>query len=186
MTPTPGLTAPTVPANLTLPAATLTHLRRSLRKAMGTLNATHALHEAGYSAGPDIFRGLLESLGAGELSEVPRDTFFEALTEHMEARGWGTLELDRVHPGLAVLASPDWAEADEAASEKQPGCAFTAGLLAWLFAEISPGQVAVLEVSCRSRGDDACRFLFGSEEAVHDVYGLLLDGVSLQEALERV
>jgi hypothetical protein len=48
---------------------------------------------------------------------------------------------------------------------------------------VAGSPVAVLEVSCRTRGDDRCSFLFGSEQAIHDVYGLLLEGDSLDDAL---
>jgi hypothetical protein len=43
--------------------------------------------------------------------------------------------------------------------------------------------VAVLEVDCRARGADRCCFAFGSEVAIHDLYGHLLDGSDLDDAL---
>jgi hypothetical protein len=52
-----------------------------------------------------------------------------------------------------------------------------------LLSQIAGGPVAVLEVSCRTRGDDACRFGFGSERAITDLHGLLLDGADLDSAL---
>lgn len=172
--------------SLRVPAELLTQLRRSVRKAVGTLNATHALHEAGHDTGPALLGDLLDDLHPRGAAAASRDTFFAAVGTRFREAGWGTLELRRIHPGLALLESPDWAEADPSGSERQPGCAFTSGLLAWLFSQVSPGRVAVLEVACRSRGDESCQFLFGAEEAVHDVYGLLLDGSSLHEALERI
>ncbi|TVP73556.1 MAG: hypothetical protein EA352_11885 [Gemmatimonadales bacterium] len=184
--PTLSALAPDPVRDVRIPAILLTHLRRAVRKAVGTLNATHVLHEAGHDSGPTLLGGVLESLHPDGPGAASMDAFFGAVTGHLRQEGWGTMELQRVHPGLAVLESSNWAEADPDGSEQQPGCAFTCGLLAWLFSRVSPGRVAVLEVACRSRGDDACRFLFGAEEAVHDVYGLLLDGASLESALERI
>jgi len=40
----------------------------------------------------------------------------------------------------------------------------------------------VLEIRCRSRGDDECAFAFGGEDAVHHVYGALLDGTDFSRA----
>ena len=48
------------------------------------------------------------------------------------------------------------------------------------------GPVAVLEVTCRTRGDDACAFAFGSEGAVHELYGKLLEGADLDGALDAL
>ena len=45
------------------------------------------------------------------------------------------------------------------------------------------GPVAVLEVTCRTRGDDGCTFAFGSAATIHDLYGLLLEGQDLDSAL---
>ncbi|NIX42216.1 MAG: hypothetical protein GWN06_24335, partial [Gemmatimonadetes bacterium] len=49
--------------------------------------------------------------------------------------------------------------------------------------ELAGGPIAVLEVSCRARGDDCCDFAFGSETAIHGLYGRLLQGENLQAAL---
>jgi hypothetical protein len=43
--------------------------------------------------------------------------------------------------------------------------------------------VAVLEVACRSRGSDACQFVFGSEAAIHELYGRLMEDADLEAAL---
>ena len=168
-----------------LPAATLTFLRQALRKEAGALGATHALHGAGYATGRpvlDEFQSLLGELSAESLDP---NRFWERLSGFFSDRGWGSFTHERVHPGLAVLTSHDWMEADESASESQPGCAFTCGVFAHLLSSVAGGPIAVLEVTCRSRGDDACRFLFGSEEAVHDLYGHLLEGATLEQALLR-
>jgi hypothetical protein len=52
----------------------------------------------------------------------------------------------------------------------QPSCHFTTGVLANILGRAADGEVAVLEVECRSRGDQRCRFLFGGADAVYSVY----------------
>jgi hypothetical protein len=56
-------------------------------------------------------------------------------------------------------------------------------MLSALLSEVAGGPVAVLEVTCRTKGDERCTFAFGSAPTVHDLYGLLLDGQDLDSAL---
>lgn len=168
---------------LALPATSLTILRRSLRKEAGPLGATHALHAAGYATGESLLGLLEEHLGTDDPAGVENEAFWGGLGEFLRGRGWGSLEHERVHPALGLLSSRDWAEADPGADETQPSCPFTAGLLASVLGRVAGGPVAVLEVSCRSKGDEACRFAFGSEAAIHELYGFLLDNLTLEEAL---
>ena len=46
--------------------------------------------------------------------------------------------------------------------------------------------MAVLEVECRGRGGPSCSFAFGSESAVHELYGHLVDGGNLDGALSAL
>jgi hypothetical protein len=62
-------------------------------------------------------------------------------------------------------------------------CCFSTGFLSGLLSELAGGPVAVLEIGCRTRGADACRFAFGSEQVIHDLYGRLLDGADFDGAL---
>lgn len=169
-----------------LPTATLTLVRQALRKEAGSLGATHALHGAGYAVGRPMLDEFRKFLGGVELTEIGAAEFWDRISDFFTARGWGSFSHDRVHPGMALVTSEDWVEADDMGTEAQPGCAFTCGILAFLLSEVAGGPIAVLEVSCRSRGDESCRFLFGSEAAVHEAYGLLLDGLSLDRALARI
>ena len=166
---------------ITLPASTLGLLHKALRDEAGDLAAIHSLHDAGYAAGGPFWATFESTLG-WPIEKVEADEFWASLTGFMAERGWGKLTHTSPHPGVGLLASPDWAEA-ETPSEDGPACSFTAGMLAHVLTTAAAGPVAVLEVGCRSRGDAECVFAFGSGDAVHDLYGLLLDGSDLPDAL---
>jgi hypothetical protein len=170
------------PGHVVLPTSVLSHLKQALRRETGVLSATHVLQDAGFAAGDRIYDEFAREVG-GDPSELGASNFWEALDRYLARRGWGHLRVERVHSGLGILHASDWAESDPGSGDGQPGCYFSSGLLAHLLGQAAGGPVAVLEVECRSRGDDGCRFLYGSEAAVHEIYGLLLDGVSLDEAL---
>ncbi len=168
-----------------LPAAALIHLHRALRKEVGPLEAVHALHDAGFATGDLLFRELQDRMGPN-IPELHESRFWKELDAFFDAKGWGGLTHERVHPGLGMLRARDWGESDPESPGTQPSCAFSAGLLAHILGRIAGGALAVLEVACRSRGDGECHFLFGSEPAIHEVYGLLLDEGSLDAALGRL
>ena len=165
-----------------LPTAALAGLRRALRDEAGPLATVHALHAAGYDAGGPLF----DALGGQALESRGERAFWRSLSELLARRGWGTLEHSAPHPGIGLLSSGDWAEASPDAPERQPSCAFGAGLLSSLLTRAAGGPVAVLEVACRSRGEERCTFAFGSESAVHELYGLLLEGRDLDAALAEL
>lgn len=171
------------PREVALPARGLTELRRSLRDEVGALASVHALHTAGYAAGEDLYRGFLQS-APGEVLGLGTDRFWRQLRRFFRQKGWGELHHDPAHPGVGLLRSEDWAEA-EAGTETQPSCAFTSGLLSHFLTLAAGGPVAVLEVECLSRGSSHCSFAFGSEATIHELYGQLLEGSSVDEALAR-
>lgn len=185
MTETDGKTAKAAARDLAVPAASLVHLRRAIRKEAGPLRTIHALHDAGFATGDIVFREF-EAAAKKELSALDAGRFWEALSRFFQSRGWGRLTHEDLHPGIGLIRAQDWAECDPAGDEDQPGCAFTAGLLAHILGRVADGPVAVLEISCRSRSDGECRFLFGSEGAIHEVYGQLLGGRSLESVLEAL
>lgn len=167
-----------------LPAKGFAELRRSLRDEVGALAAVHGLHAAGFSAGEDLFHGFARTLDTA-VRGVPEDELWERVARFFKQKGWGTLRHRSLHPGIGILESADWAEAVPGA-ESQPSCAFTTGVLSNFLTLAAGGPVAVLEVTCSSRGDDLCGFAFGSEAAVHELYGHLLEGASLDDALARL
>ena len=85
-----------------------------------------------------------------------------------------------------MLSSHDWAEATPDGDEDQPSCAFSSGMLSALLSRTAGAPVAVLQVGCRSRGDDTCSFAFGSESAVDELYRLLAEDRDVETALAEL
>ncbi len=169
-----------------VPVQVFTVLRRELEEEVGTLPAVRALHHAGYAAGGGAAASFESNGPAASPPEVTAEEFWRRIERFFSKRGWGTLSHDDVHPGVGVLKSPDWLEATPDETDPEGSCSFTTGYLAGLLSELSGRPVAVLEVTCRSRGDDACRFAFGSEAVIHDLYGRMLEGADLDRALEAL
>jgi bacteriochlorophyll 4-vinyl reductase len=167
-----------------VPAVTLAALGRALRDQAGALTAIHSLHAAGYETGGPVFEAFMRTLPR-PVAAMPEKTFWDALSRFFEKRGWGTLVHSSPHDGVGLLSSRDWVEAD-GRKENQPVCAFSSGLFAHLLTRVADGPVAVLEVSCRAHRDVACRFAFGSEVAIHDLYGMLLEGKDIQQAFAEL
>ena len=117
------------------------------------------------------------------LTELDQETFWERIGTALARRGWGSVTHEAIHPGVGLLTSSDWAEALGGQDESQPSCSFSTGLLSGLLSGAAGGPIAVLEVTCRAKGDGRCSFAFGSAATVHDLYGLLLDGRPLESAL---
>jgi predicted hydrocarbon binding protein len=170
------------PREIAVPVSVFGSLRNELEKEAGTLPAVHAMHNAGYRAGTEA----AGTLGGNGTATLPRDAFWTKLADFFRERGWGTLTHDSTHAAVGFLVSTDWAEAGDGEVDPDASCFFSTGFLSGLLSELAGGPVAVLEVGCRTRGEDACRFAFGSETAIHDLYGRLLDGVDLDGALSAL
>jgi len=86
--------------------------------------------------------------------------------------------------GNAALAvdSADWAEADPG-SAQTPMCFFSSGMLADFLGRLSGEPVAVMEVECRSRNDERCRFLSASPDTLNAVYAQMTEGRDYTEVL---
>lgn len=166
-------------------ARALGTLRRSLRREAGALAAIHALQAAGYEAGEGLYDTFRRGVG-DDPATLGETSFWTAMNSFLSRRGWGEIRQDTPHPRMGVLASPDWAEAADDSSEDQPSCAFSAGMLAGFLTSAAGNPVAVLQVGCRSAGDDECVFAFGSENSVHELYGHLLDGLGFDAALAEL
>ena len=172
----------TTPREIAVPVSIFGSLRSELEKEAGALPPIHALHHAGYEAGSAAAASFSVTVG-GDVTNMGQSAFWARLSEFFSRRGWGMLEQSGEHAGIAFLSSPDWAEASPDAREPEASCCFTTGFLSGLLSELAGGPVAVLEVDCRARGDEQCCFAFGSEVAIHDLYGHLLDGTDLEGAL---
>jgi predicted hydrocarbon binding protein len=169
--------------DVAIPPEALVALRRALHEEAGALPAIHALRSAGYAAGStlaDLFAGEVEG---GDPGALDRSTYFDRLRRFLEARGWGTLHHTAPHPGVGLISSSDWAEATQDGDEDEPSCAFSSGMLSALLSRTAGAPVAVLQVGCRSRGDEDCSFAFGSEAAVDELFRLLEEHHDLDAAL---
>ena len=173
------------PREIAVPVSAFESLRGELEGAAGTLQTVHALHDAGHRAGREA-AGALHRVAGGDSLSLGHTAFWRHLSDHFSKRGWGSLRHEAAHPGIGMLTSADWAEADAGEVSDNASCSFSSGYLSGLLSELAGGPIAVLEVSCRGRGQDGCRFAFGSETAIHDLYGQLLDGADLDQALETI
>mgnify|MGYP000854721416 FL=1 len=170
---------------IVIPASVFEALRSELASEAGTLQTVRALHHAGYHAGLAAAAAVNHEVGGNSFALSER-SFWTGLSDFFSKRGWGKLDHSTPHPAIGLLRTPDWAEARPEANESGASCSFSTGYLSGLLSQLAGGPVAVLESSCRSRGGDACEFAFGSETAVHDLYGKLLDGADMATSLEAL
>lgn len=166
---------------IAVPVSIFASLRHAMAEEVGELPAIHALHNAGFAAGvaaAEAFRS-----GSGEdLLQLPDGDFWARVTGFFTRRGWGTLTHQPMHQAVGTLASADWSESVDAEGS-DASCSFSTGFLSGFLSTLAGGDVAVLEVGCRGRGDDLCTFAFGNASAIHELYGKLLEGTDLPGAL---
>jgi hypothetical protein len=177
----------------TLPGLSLEALTRILREAQdepGRSLSASALQRVGFAAGEGLFREFASGIPGKDPAALAGDRFWEVLARFFERRGWGRISQSRIHPGMGLLTAWDWAESRSAegghGGEGSHGCPISTGVLARVLGEVAQGPVAVLQVACPSRGDDACQFLFGHADAVRRSYDLLREGEPLDHILEQV
>ncbi len=173
------------PREVAVPVSVFEALRSEFEKDAGTLRTVRAMQHAGYEAGLAAAAALHREAG-GDAFALSTSSFWSNLSAHFEKRGWGSLAHRAPHAAVSTLTSTDWAESATGVTGPEGACSFSAGILSGLLSHLAGGAVAVLEVSCRSRGDDACSFAFGSETAIHDLYGHLLEDADLERALRAL
>jgi len=137
------------------------------------------LQEAGYAAGEGLFRSFAATNNPADLDA---DLLGDTRSEFFTSGGWGTVTLSPVGTGALALDSSDWAEA-EPGTAQAPMCFFSAGMLADFLGRLSDETIAVMEVECRSRGDERCRFLSATPAVLEKVYNEMTQGRSYAEAL---
>ncbi len=167
-------------AEVVLPATVFSALRRAVGEAAGDLQMIHAFHAAGFAAGKEVAPLVRTAVGGGPAS-VPEATFWRRFSQFFVRRGWGACTHERGSDAIGILSSRSWAESG--GGEGSEGCSFSSGFLSAILSDIAGGPIAVLETSCRGRGDAECRFAFGSESAVHEMYGALVEGVEFTDVL---
>jgi predicted hydrocarbon binding protein len=137
------------------------------------------LQEAGYAAGEGLYKAFA---AVNSPADLDADLLAPTLSEFFTSSGWGTVTLSPVGTGALALDSGDWAEAEPGTSQT-PMCFFSAGMLADFLGRLSDETIAVMEVECRSRGDERCRFLSATPEVLEKVYNEMTNGRSYAEAL---
>lgn len=167
-------------SSVRLPSTALAALAERCRRAGP--EAVQALREAGRLTGVEIFGRLVEDADPENLS--PAD-FWETVARDLADMGFGAVSYEVLTEGVAAVEVRDLPEArqDGSGGNGTGGCPFSTGLLGGLVTEAAEAPVAVLEVECRSQGDESCRFLLGSEERLSGVRSRLLEGASLSDAL---
>jgi hypothetical protein len=171
--------------SLRLTTALLEALRSVAARGDGNGDAVDALRQAGFLAGSSFHtfgeQWTTENHEARSVGSLPVARFWENFSEFWDAQGWGRLDHSELHPGISVLSSTDWVEAD--LSGVVSGCHVSTGLLAEMLRLIAGQEIAVLEVSCRSRGDESCQFLIGSPATLETLYHEIRRGVRLEDAV---
>jgi predicted hydrocarbon binding protein len=165
-----------------VPVSVFALLRKELASEAGTLPTIHAFHVAGYQSGvaaASAFRSAPDE----DVSALQEDEFWTRVTAFFSRRGWGSLSRTTSSPAVGLLVSQDWVESTDVDVSEDASCSFSTGFLSGLLTALAGGPVAVLEVECRGRGGGSCSFAFGSESAVHELYGHLVDGKDLDGAL---
>jgi predicted hydrocarbon binding protein len=170
---------------LGLGSRTLHRLRAILERDLGE-QAGPVLQEAGYAAGDELYDAwsgwLAERTGVSDPGDLDAVHLSRLLGDFFRGLGWGQLSVERIGAALAVDAN-QWAEAMPDPEAYTPSCHVTSGIFAGLLGRLADHHVAVLEVECRTRGDDHCRFLAGSPETLQAVYEAVNAGRDYREVL---
>ncbi len=161
-------------------------LRRSLSRGLGD-QAAACLQEAGYSAGEQIYDSFLQWLpeytGISDPAELDATTLGEVLSAFFDALGWGRLTVERSGKAALKITSSNWAEAEPGAGAEIPSCFMASGLFAGFLGRMSGTLVGVMEVDCRTRGDEHCRFIVGPPDTIEAVFDALAEGSDYESAL---
>jgi predicted hydrocarbon binding protein len=164
----------------------LHRLRHVLERDVGEQSG-QLLQEAGFAAGDelyDAFTGwLAHRTGVTDPAHLDARHLGRLLSEFFRSLGWGELVLEPLGPSSLAIDSGDWPEADPQAGAFAPSCHVTAGLLAGFLGRLADQDVAVLEIECRSRHDERCRFLAGSPQTLQAVYEAVNAGQDYREVL---
>jgi hypothetical protein len=173
------------PDCIVLGKRSLQQLRVALERTLGTQAAT-VLQEAGFASGEALYQALERWVAArypvGRPQELDASRLGEALSGFFAEQGWGALTAERLSPAVLQLDAPAWAESAPGVGQ-YPSCHVSAGVFADLFSRLSGGQFAAMEVECRSRGDERCRFLLASPETLTLVYERMTHGLSYRQSL---
>ena len=176
----------TTPTGIRLGRRVIHQLRASLERDTGSQAAAY-LQEAGFAGGEELYASFTDWLARRRGVQQPADLdvafLGEVLGEFFSEQGWGRLDATPLGSAVLALDSAEWAEALDERQGEFPSCHLTCGLLADFLGRMSRELVAVMEVECRSRGEDRCRFLAGSPETLGLLYDRMAQGSGYLEAL---
>lgn len=167
-------------------------LASSLAGALSALDAQEGaqiLRDLGLALGEPLTDLLEQRVGessGSDMADVEQDEFWNGLARLFSELGWGQLTHETPRPGVGGLVAREWWESAGERSAAHPACHLTTGALAELLRRVAGHTVAVLEVECRTRGDDACRWVFGGEETLEQVFREMQDGASYGRALDAL
>lgn len=172
-----------IPLELTSMVAIPPQALHALRDRAGA----QVLQEAGYAAGVAAHNAFVKWLpsaaGVDDPRELAAPRLAEVLSRFFSSLGWGTVGGIVAGDAALALDSTDWAEAQPGAGLQYPSCFFTAGLLADLMSRIGDAPLAVMEVECRSRGEERCRWLVGSPDTLTTLYQHMAQGADYKAVL---
>lgn len=170
-------------------AATSLHRLRARLLAAGPGVAADIMQEAGFATGEALTATWREQLvrrtGIGETDRLDAHWFGPILSEVCETLGWGQLAATPIGDRGLLLSASAWHESEPGATD-HPGCYFTCGCFAAFLTAQAGAPLAVLEVECRSAGNEHCRFLAGSAETLAAVYDLVAAGGNWAEAFPEL
>lgn len=161
----------------------------ALRHALATPPADPAsfLQETGYGAGDEFYHQFTQWLpsyaGVHDPSELDASRLGEVLSEFFQSLGWGPLVMEGLGDAGFTVDSTDWAESEPGSNAPAPGCYYTSGLLSSILSKLAGGEVAVMEVECRSCNDSRCRFLAGSPTTLQAVFEAMTAGKDYRQAM---
>jgi len=103
-----------------------------------------------------------DELDAGRLNDV--------LSAFFRATGWGSVSVSQLGNAALVLDSSDWAEKRPRGAPRSRCASSRRACWRISWARLSGEPVAVMEVECRSRNDERCRFLSASPDTLNTVF----------------
>ncbi len=170
-----------------LPVSVFKSMHSELAVGLNTTEGVRMLSRVGYQSGLTAASLMNQEFG-GDSSAMGQDTFWSSISAFLSRRGWGTLSHSTPHRAIGVLRATDWAEAKPQSDTniRVTNCRFSEGYLSGILSKLSGRSVAVLEISCQTRGDDACEFAFGSESAIQKLDKAILNGAEISNALEAL
>ena len=164
----------------------LQQLRVSLERDTGVQAAAY-LQEAGFAGGEEFFAAYTAWLGethdVAEPGQLDAEHLSDVLSRFFAETGWGALTVSPLGDAALALDSDDWAESTDGGGAAYPSCHLSCGLLADFLGRMAGETIAVMEVECRTKGDDRCRFIAGSPDTLATLYDRMSQGMGYTDGL---